>query len=142
MINSFNKKTPQAVKDALLDAQARNVRVQLWLGDTKTGKLWLEEHDIFGRISNSTGPQKVAILINNSRSTGGGAILDHCILKIQETVSKRVLYANPKRKLPNMEIRASDLPEYRKAVYVNGELQARFKTEKSARRYVNIFSTL
>lgn len=32
-------------------------RVRLWYGDRKTGKIWLEEHDIMGRIGRTTGLQ-------------------------------------------------------------------------------------
>jgi len=41
------------------------------------------------------GPRHVPILLYDKRSIGGGHILDHCIVKIQETVSKRVLYEHP-----------------------------------------------
>ena len=37
-------------------------------------------------------------MIHNTRSTGGGAILDHCIVKI--TVDKKTVYQHPKYHCP------------------------------------------
>ena len=36
-------------------------------------------------IGNSLGPLKVPLLIHNRRSSGGPAILDHCVVKIKRT---------------------------------------------------------
>lgn len=72
----------------------RDTRLRLYFGDAATGKDWEERHDIEGYLGRSTGNVPIPILLHNSRSTGGGAILDHCIVKI-EYANKRcggVLY--------------------------------------------------
>ncbi len=71
-------------------------RVQFHWGDVKTGKDWGDIYDVKGRIGRSTGPIKIPILLYNSRSIGGGAVLDHCIVKITETKGGRVLYQHAK----------------------------------------------
>lgn len=60
-------------------------RVTLDYGDVKTGESWGEQYDITGTLSRSTGRIKIPILIHNSRSFGGGAILDHCIIGIKHS---------------------------------------------------------
>ena len=139
MINSFNKKTPKAVKTALLRAKESGKRVRIWYGNAKTGKAWLEEYGVEGYVGNSTGPLKVAILCYNSRSTGGGAILDHCIVRIRFTRGG-TLYCHPKFSMPELSIVKSDLPEYAVRVLVDGSTHARFKNESQARHWVNRMS--
>ena len=88
----LHDKTNALVAAALCSAYRRKVRVRIWYGKIETGHAWLEEHDVTGRIGISMGPICVPLLLSSNRSIGGGAILDHCIVKIQETRSKRVLY--------------------------------------------------
>ena len=80
------------VAAALYSAYQRKVRVRIWYGSIETGHAWLEELEVTGQIGLSMGPIRIPILLSNSRSIGGGGVLDHCIVKIQETKSKRVLY--------------------------------------------------
>lgn len=65
-------------------------------GNAKTGKDWGDDCDVVGRIGRSGGFVKTPILLYNSRSLSGGAILDHCIVKITESRGGRVLYQHPK----------------------------------------------
>lgn len=58
-------------------------RLALHYGDVATGEDWLDEWDMEGYIGRSTGPLASPLLIANSRSTGGGAILDNCIIRIR-----------------------------------------------------------
>jgi hypothetical protein len=91
----LHDETNGLVAAALYSAFQRKVRVRIWYGSIETGHAWLEEFDVSGRIGISMGPHRIPILLSNSRSIGGGGILDHCIVKIQETKSKRVLYEHP-----------------------------------------------
>jgi hypothetical protein len=52
-------------------------------GDTKDGRDWGEVHDTKGYIGRSTGSIKIPLLLNTVSSSGGGGLLDHCIVKIE-----------------------------------------------------------
>jgi hypothetical protein len=92
MINSFSKETNDKVKELLIALNLSEKRVRIWYGDTTTGKSWNEEHSVIGRIGRSTGEEKIALLINNSRSFGGDGILTNCIIRIDEVGTRTTLY--------------------------------------------------
>lgn len=104
---SYHENTPDAVIRVLENAMRTNKRIRIFYGDTETGRDWMEIYDTIGTIGKSCGQNKIPLLIKNSRSYGGGAILTHCIVKI--TIDKEVVYKHPKYYLPEMEIKeASD----------------------------------
>lgn len=88
----YHKTTPKQVIDILEEARENRTRLLFDFGDVKTGKSWGETYDIRGTIGRSTGILKIPLLIKTKRSTGGGGILDHCIIKITDIKTKRVLY--------------------------------------------------
>ena len=123
----------------LLEASRQNrTRLRVFYGDTDTGRDWLEENDVCGTIGRSTGLIKIPLFIKNSRSSGGGALLDHCIVKIM--IGKNVLYQHPLYNQPNFIIR-SKLSEGRVAVMTAianvHECHARFDTHKQALRWID-----
>lgn len=144
------RETPQAVVDVLESARASGQRIRVHYGD-ENGRDWLDEYDVAGRVSNSMGPLKVPLLIHSSRSYGGSAMLDQCIVKITTTTKpKRVLYQQANYQTPNLTKREIvkgetvgkvDLYDagYRFAVDRDGEGQANFKTEKQADRYISMW---
>lgn len=69
--------------EALKKAHASRERIRIFYGDLATGKSWNEENDVTGVLSNSTGETAVLILISRITSSGGGAILDSAIVRIQ-----------------------------------------------------------
>lgn len=89
---SYHKETPKAVIDVLENSLKTRKRIVLDYGDVKTGKSWGETNDVRGYVGRSTGTIKIPLLVSNSRSHGGGGILDHCILKISESAGGKVLY--------------------------------------------------
>jgi len=92
----YNIETPDEVIKVIQTAKDGNVRIVLDYGDIKTGKSWGEQYDITGYVGRSTGEVKIPLLIHNTRSMGGGAILTHCIIKIvRSNDKKRVLYQHP-----------------------------------------------
>ena len=109
-------------------------RVRLVYGNTTTGKDWLQEYDVIGSIGKSTGTNQIPLLLSNSRSTGGGAILEDCILKIVDVKSKKVLYQHDKYLAPKFDIVPS-IVGY--SVAVDGNVQANFKTIKQAQNYMD-----
>lgn len=146
---SYKKGTSDDVISVLEDVRGSNVRVRIFIGDTKTGKSWLEEHDIEGYVGRSTGTIKIPILIHNIRSHGGGGILDHCIIRIIEMKTHRVLYSHSKFHTGELTIKECKIPReevdgkmtfYRAEVYVDGGIHARFTTMKKAQRWVKKIS--
>lgn len=143
----FHAETPPEVVQALNTARLARTRLHLYYGDTATGRDWLEEHDVEGTIGNSTGPLRVPLLIPTSRSHGGPALLDHCVVKIEETRSGRVLYRHPNYHTGTFAVREIGPDEtcgpenlralgYTHAVDVDGASHANFRSRKAAERFV------
>jgi len=143
----FHEQTPVEVVQALNAARQARTRIRLYYGDTETGRDWLEEHDVAGTLGQSPGPLRVPLLIPNSRSTGGPALLDHCIVKIKESRLGRVLYEHPSYHTGTFTVREIGPDElcgnenlqalgYTHAVDVDGRNQANFRSLAAAQRYV------
>ncbi len=143
---SYHDETPRAVIDKLEDARVSGARIRLFYGDQLTGRCWMEEYDTIGRVGRSTGKEKIPLLIKTSRSFGGGAILDHCIVKIM--VGGRTVLQHPKFHMPEMTIQLITSTDYfgggnlwsqgyTHAVYFdNMLLWAPFKTKEQAENYI------
>jgi hypothetical protein len=99
---AYHEETPDQVVRLLESAlkSFRGTRLRFCFGDTKTGRDWEEKYDVCGYIGRSSGDIKIPLLINQSASTGGGAILDHCIVRIeskgQNDKSYTEVYRHPK----------------------------------------------
>jgi hypothetical protein len=83
----YHLETPKRVVDVLESCRRSGRRIRLYYGKTDpdspdVGLDWEEQFDITGKLGRSTGTIRIPILLHNSRSTGGGAILDHCIVRI------------------------------------------------------------
>lgn len=92
----FSTETEQEIKDIIVQLYHSKKRVRFYWGDAKTGKDYGDVYDVSGTVGRSTGTQKIPLLIHNSRSRGGGGILDNCIVKITESSgAKKVLYQHP-----------------------------------------------
>lgn len=90
---SYDVRTNDKIINVLEKCRRNGTRIILDYGDTETGESWNEVYDITGRLGRSTGNVKIPILLHNSRSIGGGAILDHCIIGIKESKGGKVLYS-------------------------------------------------
>ena len=90
---AYHEQTSDEIVRVLEHVRAKGIRIVLDYGDVETGVSWGDTCDIAGRVSRSTGNIKIPILVHNRRSTGGGAVLDHCIIGIRESAGKRVLYS-------------------------------------------------
>ena len=84
-------------------------RLHLSYGDSSTGEDWQEIYDVDGYIGRSTGTIKIPLLVHNSRSLGGGAILTDCIVKIQTARGKITLYQHPNYHSPATSGREGEL---------------------------------
>lgn len=89
---SYHINTPDMVIKVLEECRINKTRIVVDYGNTVTGESWGEVNDITGYIGRSTGSSKIPLLIYNSRSLGGNALLTDCIIGIKTTKSKRVLY--------------------------------------------------
>lgn len=91
----YNIETPIKVIEAIEKAFINRTRVTLDYGHKDTGKSWGEVFDITGRIGRSTGTIKIPLLVYNTRSMGGGALLSHCIVKMSTSAGNNTLYQHP-----------------------------------------------
>ena len=136
---AYSEKTPEQLVNCLEQARKNRSRIKIYLGDSETGRDWMEEMDKFGRIGLSKGKDaRYPILLNNSRSFGGGLLMDDCIVKLK--VGGKTVYIHPKYHQPKCEIVPSDLPEYSHNVLMNGEIYSRHKSEKSAKMLISKLS--
>jgi len=140
----FNDETCDKVKTVLTECYNNQCRVRIWYGDVETGVSWLDEYDIMGTIGRSTGQQKIPLLIKNSRSSGGGGILCHCIIRIDVISSRRTIYKHPLFYVPTLGV-YPNLDEDTKTKYPfivlkYGTIQARFKSRTSAYNYIDFMT--
>lgn len=133
----YHRDTPAEVISVLEEARKSGTRIRLRYGDTKTGRDWLDEFDVEGRISRSMGPVEVPILLARRTSSGGPALLEHCIVKIRKTgKGGRIFYRHPKYNLPALVVRCCLEPGYEAEVLADGKAHARFKTAAQANRWM------
>lgn len=136
---SYNENTPDAVIRILNNAMTTKERIRIFYGDMETGKDWLEIFDTIGYVGKSCGRIAIPILINNSRSTGGSAILTSNIVKI--TINKKVVYQHSKYYLPKMEIKEANETLKRKgyfySVFADGENIYNCKSLKQAENEIS-----
>ena len=88
----YKKNTPMDLIEVLEQARENRTRIVVDYGDIKTGRSWGEEYDIMGYVGRSTGEIKIPLLVHNSRSMGGGGLLDNCILSVYTSKGHRLLY--------------------------------------------------
>ena len=132
---TYHDDTSPAVVGHLEKLRLDGKRFSLSYGDTKTGRDWLEEHDIAGTVGRSTGPVKIPLMLANSLSIGGAGILDHCIVRLR--VGKRVIYSHPHyhHGVVAVGFHAGTGRPY--TLSVNGKAHAAFTTEKQRARYIS-----
>ena len=143
---SYDLRTPDEVIRVLENARLNRTRLHVSLGHTdgdRIGLDWLEEFESHGYIGRSMGPIKVPLLIANSRSLGGGALLDHCIVRIRQSAGGRVLWQHPAYHFGSMEIRPKAVPVtlldgrvLTVDVLRGGEVHAAFESVAHAHRWV------
>lgn len=92
---TYHSDTPIKMVELLERLRNDQTRVRFHWGDTTNGEDWGDMYGVEGRIGRSTGTVKVPLLIHNKRSSGGRAILDHCIVKITTTNGRRTIYQHP-----------------------------------------------
>jgi len=146
---SYDNCTPDEVVAILEKARQTRTRLHVSLGDSESGRDWLEENDVYGVIGRSTGSVKIPLLIDNRRSLGGPGLLDHCIVRIRTSQGGRILWEHPNYHHGNLEIRRKteplELSEGRVLavdVLRDGEIHASFETIAKARHWVRKLSVI
>lgn len=141
---TYHDETPDEVIRVLENARQNRTRLHISLGDQQTGRNWLEEFETHGYIGRSMGPVKVPLLVANTRSLGGGAILDHCIVRIRTSAGGRVLWQHPSYHHGQLQIRQKTEPVTLRDgrvltvdVLRDGELHSSFEDMQKARRWVH-----
>ncbi len=144
MIFKFDENTCDKVKATLIDCYHSKSRIRIWYGDTATGVSWLEEYDTTGTVGRSGGQAKIPLLLKNSRSSGGGGILTDSIIRIDVIGTRRTIYKHPLFCVPTLgaypNLDDDTKIQYPFIVLKHGTIQARFKTEKQAHKYVDFMS--
>lgn len=126
---------PKAAR-ALEACRREQSTVRLVLGDTASGRCWLGEYDVVGRIGRSTGALKVPLLIEPG-ADGGGAILTSCLLRLIDWKSGRDLYRHAAYRVPELTIqRSAEYPDPSWEVVRDDSVEARFTDIGKAGAYL------
>ena len=141
---SYNARTPIEVINVLEKARLNRTRLHISLGDSESGRDWLEENMVNGFIGRSTGSIKIPLLIHNRRSMGGPGLLDHCIVRIRTSSGGRILWLHPGYHHGQLHIRQKaepvTLPDGRTLnvdVLRDDEIHASFEDMDKARRWLH-----
>ena len=132
----YHKETDVLVINVLDQALQNKNRIRVWYG--KDGLSWNEENDIIGYVGRSTGTVKIPLLVHNGRSMGGRGLLDHCIVKIVDIKTKRLLYQHPKFK--QAVFGADDTLVWQGLPGTNEEIYATCKTCEQAQRLADFMN--
>lgn len=103
----FDYSTPTKIRTILEQYRKEGGRLRLFYGDTQTGRCWMEENDVLGKIGRSTGTMKIPLLIAEGEC-GGPGILDSCVVRILDADTREELYLQKNYFLPDMEIRSTE----------------------------------
>ena len=137
---SYDDRTPMEVVKILESARQKNTKIHLSYGDAETGKDWMEENDVIGYVGRSTGRIQIPLLLKSLRSSGGGGILDRCIVRIIQ--GGKVVYSHPQYHTGKIVVKMKPEPidvEYLGRltvdVFRDGSLHASFRTMEDAMKW-------
>lgn len=88
----YHAETPAEVIRILESSRTLKHRLLFTFGNVLTGEAWETCTPERGHVGRSTGSKRIPLLIRTSRSMGGEYLMDHCVLKIQESRGGRLLY--------------------------------------------------
>jgi hypothetical protein len=134
---TFDPHTPDRVKEILEAARRSRRRLRLYYGNRLSGLDWNEENDTTGYVGRSMGPIRVPLLIKSIASSGGPAILTNCIVKIQRTSDKQVVWQHSEYHTRSFTIGPAKDQGYAEAVYRDGDLHAQFRHRGQATRFID-----
>ncbi len=131
----FDPGTDPKAARVLERCRSAGSKVRLIHGDPATGRAWLDEHDVVGRIGRSTGALKVPLLVEPGES-GGTAILTACLLGIVDWKSGEFIFRHPAYRTPDLSIRRGDTADLPWEVHGADGVVARFSEVGKAGAYV------
>lgn len=131
----FDPGTDPKAARVLERCRNEGTKVRLILGATTTGRAWLDEHDVIGRIGRSTGVLKVPLLIEPG-ADGGTGILTARLLAIVEWKTGRFLYRHHTFCVPDLLIRRGDDADRPWDVLHDKEIVASFQDIGKAGAYI------
>lgn len=123
----YDPETPTAVSSLLETYRQDGSPLRVFYGDTKTGRDWMEEHDVYGKVGRSCGPIKVALLVP-SGANGGSAILTACIVRMVDGRTKREVYRHPQYHMKDLTLHQGTYPKLPFEVHADLEVHARFSS--------------
>ena len=132
----FHLSTPIEVRRILERYRITGNPIRIFYGNRDTGQDWLEENDVLGIVSRSEGILKVPILLESLAALQGSALLDHCVVKLVDVTSRRVVWTHPRYRCPAFQIVADPSDERCYAVLVHERLHARFSSYAKAAQWV------
>lgn len=99
-VKYFEDAEYMACYNALKLVQVNKRRVRVWYGSHQTGKVYPQEEEIIGYISELTSKGHCFLLVNNRRSFGGTAIFPENIVGIQYVSTHEFIYKHQKFSKP------------------------------------------
>lgn len=92
---SYHEQTPDHICTILERARSSRNRLKIHYGDPLSGRAWGDVVTCY--IGRSAGENKIPLEVFNSRSYGGGGLLDACIVKIEYANKKKggVIWQHP-----------------------------------------------
>ena len=143
----FDGRTPEPVQQAFEQLRKTRRRVRVFYGDAKTGRAWLHESDVIGRLSRSGGAMKLPLLMVDKM--GGSALLSHCIVRLIDLTAGLEVYRHPQFHLPAMHVEKASKEDkawgFTHKVYTERtdgtrEAVANFHSETKARLWVSFMA--
>jgi hypothetical protein len=129
---------------AILETYRQSGRLlRVFLGDVRTGRDWMCEHDVVGIVGRSTGSKKIPLLVVPGENGGGGLLTD-CIVRLMDADGTEV-YRHPLYKAPTLRMDVETDADmrargYRWAVSHKGEVLARFADAFDASEFVEFIT--
>jgi len=152
----FSPGTAMEVKIILQRAIDNKKALRIFYGNKDTGRCWMDEYDMYGRIGRSTGIMKIPLMMKKNQ-IGGSGILTNYVIKIVEFTTRKlksnetrfdglrsniievnkVLYQHPLFNMPIISLIENEHPEYPASVTFDGVVNARFKSVIQAEKWVS-----
>lgn len=128
----FKSDIPESLQNCLETIYLTGNRIRVWYGDYNTGKSWDEENDTIGFVRKISGGN-TPILVSYKSSTCGSMLLTKNIIKIIDTISKKILYIHP-------EFKQSLFTNEGVKVLKDGSIYANCYSEEGAIRLMNFMN--
>lgn len=127
----FSPRTSTKVRNILEKSRHTGDVLRLFYGDNVSGRDWLDEYGIYGRIGRSTGILKIPLMLSDGEC-GGPGICDSAIVRIIRVRDRKELYRHPAYQPHDIRVVDSDLPEYSASAVINGDVVAHFPDHVTA----------